>query len=79
MSINKEHFDQLVSDNFNMKHKLKELKESASKITGTLFRIGGPFNDNVDKFSKEQLTTLKPIVEEAEYMVDLLKCDCSDD
>lgn len=44
-----------VRENFRLKKQLAELKETLESIRGKIICIGGPLNDNIRKYNKEQL------------------------
>ena len=47
-----------------MRVRLKAANEAAGKIHMQIYGIGGPLNDNVDGFSREQMTVFFRIAEE---------------
>lgn len=44
-----------VRENFKLKKELKDAHEALGSISSMLFSIGGPLNDNVRQYNKEQL------------------------
>jgi len=47
----------LVIENFDLKARIYEFEESIKSINQILYCIGGPLNDNVLNYNKDQLRT----------------------
>lgn len=59
----------LALENLELKEKVKTLLETLNSVNLTLVCIGGPFNDNIFCFNKEQLKYLRPILEETDAVL----------
>lgn len=47
----------LTIENFDLKAKIDEFEDAIKNINQILYCIGGPLNDNILKYNKEQLRT----------------------
>lgn len=47
----------LVTKTFEQEETINDLKKRINDVNSILYSIGGPLNDNVKKFNKEQLKT----------------------
>ena len=63
----------LIKENFELRSILQDAKNDISTCYNSLICIGGPFNDNLNKFTKEQLCELLPILETLEAVKIYLK------
>jgi hypothetical protein len=50
--------------NLELREKLINSESRLQEIRKILYRIGGPLNDNIKKYNKEQLTTFFQIAKE---------------
>jgi hypothetical protein len=59
--------DEVISklsiENLELKEEVELLKKILSKIDSTIYCVGGPLNDNLYNYSKQQLTTFWNIVQ----------------
>jgi hypothetical protein len=59
----------LVKENLEFKESLEQIKKSASSIHSMIYCIGGPLNDNVYGYSKEQMKIFWEIAGETECIL----------
>lgn len=53
----------LCKENLELKEEVKSFSLALKSINGILFCVGGPLNDNIYKYNKEQLKTFWRIKE----------------
>ena len=69
---NEELITRLTKQNEEMKDILKECFDDAQSITSSLYSVGGPLNDNILNFNKEQRNFLRRIDVFAQNIMDLI-------
>ena len=69
----------LVVENLSMRQRLKEIYEMAQRIKGKIYCIGGPLNDNVKQYNKDQMKDFFDIAGYADGILDESKIREDDD
>lgn len=66
----------LLEENYDLGELIKDCKESLNRIVNNFVCIGGPLNDNMLEFTKEQRKYLQGILDIAEGQLrELINCD----
>lgn len=65
----------ITKENYELKEENKEYIEMLRDVLSYFYAIGGPLNDNVLGFDKDQRIFLSKIAKEIEYVLPR-RCDC---
>lgn len=61
----------LLEEKDKYKSEAKEYKECLKSIYSKIYCIGGPLNDNIEKYTNAQLRIFGRIADEIKYSVDI--------